>query len=189
MTFRPKADPRITNWGGIPGCVKSAPDEPGDADRLDWQTQRAHRLWVTGRPDSKSRGTGKRRRRHHQQTAAKGEAMSISGRRPHAARKRVLMGMAAAIAGMMAGQVLARDDHGIHQSGEQKNMRRVGHVDLQGRVAYQPNVIVYPDGRTIAFVGTHNGSRPNPLKPGSPVEPNGTMIIDVTNPSRPVEKS
>ena len=115
--------------------------------------------------------------------------MSISGRRPHPARKRVLMGMAAAIAGMMAGQVLARDDHGIHQSGEQKNMRRVGHVDLQGRVAYQPNVIVYPDGRTIAFVGTHNGSRPNPLKPGSPVEPNGTMIIDVTNPSRPVEKS
>src|SRR5438270_13327820 len=75
----------------------------------------------------------------------------------------------------------------ISQSGEQKNMRRVGHVDLQGRPSYQPNVIVYPDGRTIAFAGTHGGSKPNPLKGGA-VEPNGTMIIDVTNPERPVEK-
>jgi hypothetical protein len=78
-------------------------------------------------------------------------------------------------------------DRGISQSGEQKNMRRVGHVDLQGRPSYQPNVIVYPDGRTIAFAGTHGGSKPNPLKGGA-VEPNGTMIIDVTNPERPVEK-
>ena len=79
------------------------------------------------------------------------------------------------------------DDRGISQSGEQKNMRRVGHVDLQGRPSYQPNVIVYPDGRTIAFAGTHGGSRKNPLN-GDVVEPNGTMIIDVTNPARPVEK-
>src|SRR5262245_2616126 len=42
---------------------------------------------------------------------------------------------------------------GVSQSGEQKDMRRVGHVDLQGRPSYQPNVIVYPDGRTIAFAG------------------------------------
>ncbi|HEV7478501.1 MAG TPA: hypothetical protein VGO02_12280, partial [Burkholderiales bacterium] len=41
--------------------------------------------------------------------------------------------------------------------------------------------------RTIAFVGTHGGSRPNPLKGGA-VEQNGTMIIDVTDPERPVEK-
>lgn len=75
----------------------------------------------------------------------------------------------------------------VSQSGEQKNMRRVGHVDLQGRPAYQPNTIVYPDGRTIAFVGTHGGEKPNPLKGGA-VEPNGTMIIDVTNPEHPVEK-
>jgi hypothetical protein len=77
---------------------------------------------------------------------------------------------------------------GISQSGEQKDMRRVGHVDLQGRPAYQPNTIVYPDGRTIAFVGTHGGSRPNPLK-GGVVELNGVMVIDVTNPERPVEKA
>ena len=76
---------------------------------------------------------------------------------------------------------------GISQSGEQKDMRRVGHVDLQGRPSYQPNVIVYPDGRTIGFAGTHGGNRPNPLN-GGVVEENGTMIIDVTNPARPVEK-
>jgi len=88
-----------------------------------------------------------------------------------------------------AGRAAADDDHrGIRQSGEQKNMRRVGHVDLQGRPSYQPNVIVYPDGRTIAFAGTHGGSKPNTLKPGSPVELNGVVIIDATDPSRPVEK-
>ena len=43
----------------------------------------------------------------------------------------------------------------VTQSGEQKNMRRVGHTDLQGRPSYQPNVIQYPDGRFIAFAGTH----------------------------------
>jgi len=87
-----------------------------------------------------------------------------------------------------AGSAFADNDHrGISQSGEQKNMRRVGHVDLQGRPSYQPNVIVYPDGRTIAFAGTHGGSKPNPLKGGA-VEQNGTMIIDVTNPERPLEK-
>jgi hypothetical protein len=86
------------------------------------------------------------------------------------------------------------DDHrGISQSGEQKNMRRVGHTDLQGRPSYHPTFITYPDGRVIAFAGTHsnttdNGPRPNPLKPGSPLEPNGTMIVDISDPSRPVEK-
>jgi hypothetical protein len=88
----------------------------------------------------------------------------------------------------------------IEQSGEAKNMHRVGHVDLQGRASYHPNVIVYPDGRTIAFLGTHSSStpsgvlpdptapKPNPLLPGSPVQPNGTMIVDMTDPSNPVEK-
>jgi len=98
-----------------------------------------------------------------------------------------------------AGSVLA---DGISQSGEQKNMRRVGHANLQGRAAYHPYFINYPNGRVIAFVGTHSSAnpsnppispdsnlpKPNPLKPGSPVEPNGTMIVDVTNPAKPVEK-
>ena len=108
-------------------------------------------------------------------------------------RKRVWAGVAVAVgvAAMAATYVVADDRDrgrgGISQSGEQRNMRRVGHVDLQGRASYQPNVIVYPDKRTIAFAGTHGGSMPNPLKPGSPVEPNGTMLIDVTRPDRPVQ--
>ena len=75
----------------------------------------------------------------------------------------------------------------ISQSGEQKDMSRVGHSDLQGRPAYHPTFIKYPDGRIVAFVGTHGGSKPNPLKGGA-VELNGTMIVDITDPAHPVEK-
>lgn len=87
----------------------------------------------------------------------------------------------------------AQDARAISQSGEQKDMRRVGHTDLQGRAAYHPYFINYPDGRVIAFVGTHSGGngadapKPNPLKQGA-VEPNGTMIIDISDPKKPVEK-
>jgi LVIVD repeat-containing protein len=94
-----------------------------------------------------------------------------------------LSAIALAVLAFGAGGALA-----VSQSGEQKDMRRVGHVDLQGRPAYHPNIIEYPDGRVIAFVGTHGGSKPNPLKPGSPVELNGTMIVDITDPANPVEK-
>jgi len=90
---------------------------------------------------------------------------------------------AALVAAACTGSAMAQ----VSQSGEQKNMRRVGHTDLQGRPAYQPNTIVYPDGRTIAFVGTHGGSKPNPLNGGA-VEFNGTMIVDVTRPNQPIEK-
>lgn len=94
--------------------------------------------------------------------------------------------VAVAVAIASAGSALA-----ISQSGEQKDMRRVGHTDLQGRAAYHPDLIRYPDGRWMLFVGTHsnttsNGPKLNPLT-GS-VEPNGTMIIDVTDPRNPVEK-
>jgi hypothetical protein len=94
-----------------------------------------------------------------------------------------------ALLAFSAGNALA-----IKQSGEQRNMKLVGHVGLQGRGAYQPNVIVYPDGRTIAFAGLHNapnlggspGPLPNPLN-GGKLEDNGTMIIDITDPKHPVE--
>jgi len=85
----------------------------------------------------------------------------------------------------------------VSQSDEKKNMHRLGHTDLQGRPAYQPNVIQYPDGRYIAFVGMHSGVPvavpscpsflPNPLN-GNACENNGTMIVDVTDPKKPVEK-
>jgi hypothetical protein len=83
----------------------------------------------------------------------------------------------------------------VTQSGEQKNMERVGHTDLQGRPGYQPNVIQYPDGRFIAFSGTHSNIPvprpgftflPNPLNNNAD-ERNGTMIIDVTDPTNPKE--
>ena len=86
----------------------------------------------------------------------------------------------------------------ISQSGERKNINRLGHTDLQGRSSYQPNVIQYPDGRTILFAGLHNtipvpaggcpaGTLPNPLN-GNACEASGTMLIDVTDPANPVEK-
>ena len=100
------------------------------------------------------------------------------------AQRRVVSLAALTALGLTAGAALAD----ISQSGEQRNMRRVGHSDLQGRAAYHPNVIVYPDGRSIAFVGTHTGSKPNPLN-GNAVEFNGVMVVDVSNPEKPVEKS
>src|SRR6266571_3337570 len=90
-----------------------------------------------------------------------------------------------------AGSALA-----ISQSGEQKDMKLVGHADLQGRGAYQPNFIKYPDGRIIAFAGLHPspnlngvpaGEVKNPLN-GNLAEHNGTMIIDITDPKNPVQK-
>src|SRR5437763_3540605 len=85
---------------------------------------------------------------------------------------------------------------GIGQSGEAKNMLRLGHTDLQGRPSYQPNVIQYPDGRYIAFAGMHSGvpvpvpacsgSLPNPLN-GNACEINGTMLIDVADQRNPFE--
>src|SRR5258708_5050183 len=80
-------------------------------------------------------------RRLPPRASSQGELMSISGGGWPAARKRIIAGVAAAVAAMAAAQALAHDKHGsrISQSGEQRNMRRVGHVDLQGRPSYQPN--------------------------------------------------
>jgi hypothetical protein len=66
----------------------------------------------------------------------------------------------------------------------QHDMRLVGFDPLQARSAYQP--IIHKQGdKWIAYIGHHGGSGPNPLKPGSPVEANGTSIVDVTDPARP----
>jgi hypothetical protein len=102
-----------------------------------------------------------------------------------------LAALSAAIAlAFSAGSALS-----IEQSGEAKNMQRLGHTDLQGRPSYQPNVIQYPDGRTIAFAGTHSGIPvpvpgytflPNPLNNNAD-EQNGTVLIDVTDPRNPFE--
>ena len=64
------------------------------------------------------------------------------------------------------------------------NTRWVGHNDLQGRTTYQTTVHTYPNGRVVAFAGHFNGKMLNPMT--GVVETNGTSIVDVTNPSRPV---
>ncbi|HLI83402.1 MAG TPA: hypothetical protein VKV17_05760 [Bryobacteraceae bacterium] len=69
------------------------------------------------------------------------------------------------------------------QSSERKsNMELVGYNDLQARSAYQP-VIEKQGNRWIAYVGHHAGVQPNPLT--GQMEPNGTSIVDVTDPHRP----
>jgi hypothetical protein len=111
----------------------------------------------------------------------------------HSKRRLAAVSGAVALA-LVAGSALAQ----ISQSAERKNINRLGHTDLQGRPSYQPNFIVYPDGREYLFVGTHNNvpvpqpgcstsTLPNPLN-GNACESNGTIIIDVTDPNNPVEK-
>src|SRR6266513_2692889 len=107
-------------------------------------------------------------------------------------RRVALSAAALAVLALSAGSALA-----IDQSGEQKNMKLVGHADLQGRGAYQPNFIKYPDGRVIAFAGLH----PSPNLNGVPAGTTGHVYMlrnvqggslsgyevwDVTNVSAPV---
>jgi hypothetical protein len=61
-------------------------------------------------------------------------------------------------------------------------MRMVGHDPLQARSAYQPT-IHRQGGRFIAYVGHHGGTAMNPLTGRE--EPNGTSILDVTDPGAP----
>jgi hypothetical protein len=68
-------------------------------------------------------------------------------------------------------------------AGEQRNMRVVGHSDLQGRGAYQP-VPHVQHGRILVYIGHHAGSALNPLT--GTTEPNGTSIVDATDPAKPV---
>jgi hypothetical protein len=65
---------------------------------------------------------------------------------------------------------------------EARDMRLVGHEALQGRSAYQP-VITRQGSRVIAYVGHHAGDALNALT--GRTEPNGTSIVDVTEPARP----
>ncbi len=66
---------------------------------------------------------------------------------------------------------------------ERLNTRLVGTDDLQARSAYQPLPVIQ-DGRRILYVGHHAGEAHNPLT--GAIEVNGTSIVDVTDPRRPV---
>jgi len=64
-------------------------------------------------------------------------------------------------------------------SAEAKDVRLLGHSDLQGRGALQ----VVLRG-AFAYVGHHSGEAYNPLT--GKTEPNGTSIINVSDPTRPM---
>ena len=76
---------------------------------------------------------------------------------------------------------------------EQKNMELVGTNDLQARSAYQP-VVQHQGNRWILYVGHHaldkNPATGRPLPSLNPLtgksEENGTSIVDVTDPQKPV---
>jgi hypothetical protein len=65
---------------------------------------------------------------------------------------------------------------------EMRDMVLVGAHDLSGRPAYQP-VIHRQGARWLAYIGHHAGSATNPLT--GKAEPNGTSILDVTDPRLP----
>jgi hypothetical protein len=66
---------------------------------------------------------------------------------------------------------------------EASNMALLGHVDLQARSAYHPE-IKQQGNRWIAYVGHHGGpAKVNPMN--GRTEFNGTSIIDVTDPKAP----
>ena len=67
------------------------------------------------------------------------------------------------------------------------NMKLVGYNDLQARSAYQPTIHHQGD-RWIAYIGHHGGTDavPDPMNPMTgKAEPNGTSIVDVTDPAHP----
>src|SRR6478752_4648170 len=70
---------------------------------------------------------------------------------------------------------------------EASNMKLVGSSDLQARSAYQPTIHHQGD-RWIAYIGHHGGTDdiPSPVNPQTgKAEPNGTSIVDVTDPAQP----
>jgi hypothetical protein len=79
-------------------------------------------------------------------------------------------------------QVGTQNQSGSARGPEAKNMSLVGYNDLQARSAYQP-VIHHQGSRFIAYIGHHGGAALNPMT--GKVEPNGTSIVDVTDPRNP----
>lgn len=102
-----------------------------------------------------------------------------------------------------AGVVLAQGEQPsqgdkLAHAAEHSNVQLVGTNDLQSRSTYQPTVHKHPDGRYILYTGHHplanqgENQLPNgqPLPSFNPLtgknEPNGTSIVDVTDPAHPV---
>ena len=87
---------------------------------------------------------------------------------------------------LLASAALAQQQK-IGDPPEASNMRLVGWNDLQARSAYQPTIHHQGD-RWIAYIGHHGGTDavPDPVNPMTgKAEPNGTSIVDVTDPANP----
>ncbi len=90
-----------------------------------------------------------------------------------------------AVAACLGSPVLAQPQVGDPPASS--NMALVGYNDLQARSAYQPTIHHQGD-RWIAYIGHHGGTDeiPNPVNPMTgQAEPNGTSIVDVTDPAHP----
>ena len=81
-----------------------------------------------------------------------------------------------------AGAQTTQPPSAIQKKARASNMDLVGYNDLQNRSAYQPIVQKQGD-RWIAYIGHHGGEGLNPLT--GKTEPNGTSIVEVTNPKQP----
>ncbi|HTD44287.1 MAG TPA: hypothetical protein VK687_08910 [Bryobacteraceae bacterium] len=101
--------------------------------------------------------------------------------RDYAVRGSGLLVLGWALCGF-AGAQTTQPPTGIQKKARASNMDLVGYNDLQNRSAYQPIVQKQGD-RWIAYVGHHGGEGLNPLT--GKTEPNGTSIVDVTNPKQP----
>ncbi|HEV2199261.1 MAG TPA: hypothetical protein VGR73_05540 [Bryobacteraceae bacterium] len=102
-------------------------------------------------------------------------------------RRSVIAGCGVLALGWALCGTLAADQPTIPPSAAQKtprasNMALVGYNDLQARSAYQP-IVQKQGNRWIAYVGHHGGEMMNPQT--GKMEPNGTSIIDVTDPKKP----
>ena len=85
------------------------------------------------------------------------------------------------LSGLLAAETLTPPT-AAQRSPRASNMELVGYNDLQSRSAYQP-VIQQQGNRWIAYIGHHGGEAMNPQT--GKMEPNGTSIVDVTDPKHP----
>jgi hypothetical protein len=92
------------------------------------------------------------------------------------------------VAGIMSSLPAAAQMQKVGDPPEASDMRLVGHNDLQARSAYQPTIHRQGD-RYIAYIGHHGGTEAvrKPVNPtNGQAEFNGTSILDVTDPAKPV---
>ena len=89
--------------------------------------------------------------------------------------------LGAVLCGFLAAETMTPPT-AAQRSPRASNMDLVGYNDLQARSAYQP-VVQKQGERWIAYVGHHGGEAVNPQT--GKMEPNGTSIVDVTDPKHP----